>query len=358
MHDLRSGSRRRRRLLPTTIAGFTELLLIGGLNRPAHAIIVMRNPGRNVSPPRGKELAGSGWQYEGDWHGFTGTAIGPHSFITATHVGGFPGEAFVLDGVNYRAIDATTLPGTDLCVWRVAGTLPLWAALYTRNAEVGRDIVMFGRGTDRGAPIRVGGAIHGWQTSGADARLSWGRSWVAAAIPAQTIRSASAFGDGLAAPFDADAGPDAGGVSSGDSGGGVFLKDEDGQWKLAGVIYGVETGFYSSADPKNSISGAIFDSRGLYRQQAKGKIVLVPTDAGDAYAMNSLISRISPHAREIENAAHALRTTVRLRRLALLVLGPAIVVCGGIGVALWRFRRRGSVDDADADEATAIDTDP
>lgn len=307
----------------------------------------------------GKELAGSGWQYEGDWHGFTGTAIGPHSFITAAHVGGFPGETFVLDGKNYRAIDATTLPGTDLCVWRVTGTLPLWATLYKGSGEVGRDIVMFGRGTDRGAPIRVGGAIHGWQANGSDSRLSWGRSWVSALIPPQALTTASTFGDGLAAPFDADAGPDAGGVSGGDSGGGVFLKDDDGQWKLAGVIYGVETGFYKSPDPKSSIAGVIFDSRGLCRKQAKGRIVPVPTDADDAYAMNSLISRISPHAHEIEDAVRASRTTLRLRYLALLILGPALLVCLIIGVALWRFRRRGVVfTEGDADDISAIDTDP
>ena len=52
-------------------------------------------------------LANSGWQFEGDWGGFLGTAISSNFFITAKHVGGAVGDTFSLNGASYLALVRT-----------------------------------------------------------------------------------------------------------------------------------------------------------------------------------------------------------------------------------------------------------
>src|ERR1051325_7411619 len=52
------------------------------------AVILYRtgDPTANTTEPVGA-LAGSGWQYEGQFGAFLGTTISPHHFITAKHLG-------------------------------------------------------------------------------------------------------------------------------------------------------------------------------------------------------------------------------------------------------------------------------
>jgi len=306
----------------------------------------MRAPGRNVTPPTG-ELANSGWQYEGSWHSFTGTAIAPHDFLTATHVGGFPGEPFIFHGKTYRAIDATEIPGTDLCVWRVSGTFSTWAPLYAGSDEVSRDVVLFGRGLSRGAPIRVGGHLEGWKAGPSDSRISWGRSWVQSIGDGTHDHQAStAYGQSLMVPFDADAGPDAGCVSPGDSGGGVFLKDNDGVWKLAGIIYGVQSGFYRDAKGHDPIEGTLFDSRGVYRRAISGATSFIPFDSADPYPVQSIVSRTSPYLPAINRAVRSSgHTTALLTRLALIVGIPLVAI---VAIVFFAVRRARNAPPADA----------
>jgi hypothetical protein len=333
--------------LRRVIAYFAALGIAFACATTARAIIVIRNPGRNLNPPQGT-LAGSGWQWEGDWHGFTGTAIGPNDFLTAAHVGGFPGEAFSYRGRTYRALDATPLPGRDMCVWRVARRMPDWAPLYTGRAEIGKDVVMFGRGTGRGPEVRVDGQRRGWFWGATDDRLSWGRSWVMRLLPARVTGAVNAPGEAFAVPFDADAGPDAGVVSSGDSGGGVFLRDDDGHWKLCGVIFGVENGFSQVKTANSELNAALFDSRGLYRRAVNGAEQFVPPTAPDSFPMESIVSRVSTSGPEIQRAMTTSRTTARrLIELGLLFALPLLAVAGLIGLGLRRRVKQAAISAED-----------
>jgi hypothetical protein len=58
------------------------------------------DPSANTSAPTGA-LAGSGWQYEGQFGAFLGTVIASNYFVTAKHIGGNVGQTFTFNEVNY-----------------------------------------------------------------------------------------------------------------------------------------------------------------------------------------------------------------------------------------------------------------
>src|SRR5438105_10769597 len=91
------------------------LVVLGSilLSTRAQAIILYSQWYRNKSAPTGT-LANSGWQYEGMWGGFTGTAIGSRYFITAEHVGGSVGMSFIYRGVTYTTTNVCDDPTSDL----------------------------------------------------------------------------------------------------------------------------------------------------------------------------------------------------------------------------------------------------
>lgn len=66
-----------------------------------HAVLFYStsDPIHNTTAPTGS-LTNSGWQYEGEWNGFLGTAIAPRYFITAKHVGGSIGDV-ILNGASH-----------------------------------------------------------------------------------------------------------------------------------------------------------------------------------------------------------------------------------------------------------------
>jgi hypothetical protein len=111
---------------------------------------------------------------------------------------------------------------------------PVFAPLYTKRNERGKQAVLIGRGTARGEEIRVGKSLKGWQWGQEDNVRSWGTNTVGGiAVGAEGV------GDTLRFTFDARRSPNEAAISAGDSGGGVFIKDK-GAWRLAGVNYGVE----------------------------------------------------------------------------------------------------------------------
>ena len=110
------------------------------------------DPARNTLPPGGG-LTDSGWQFQGQWGSFLGTPISPRHFIAAAHVGGTPGDAFVFRGISYTTIAVDDDPNSDLRIWRVCGVFPDYAPLYKKMTEVGKTFVVFGRDTQRGAPV-------------------------------------------------------------------------------------------------------------------------------------------------------------------------------------------------------------
>lgn len=253
------------------------VLAIPALSRAVIVIDAGGLPSRNLSAPAGG-LADSGWQYQGDWVGFSGTPIAPNYFITAKHVGGSIGQSFVLDGTPYTTIASYTDPNSDLAIWQVSGTFSNYAPLYTGSSEVGQGAVIFGRGVPASSDIVVGGNLKGWGwvTGSYDGLHSWGRNTIDGTITDPTL------GRFLVTFFDRVAGQDEGQLAYADSGGGVFIND-GGTWKLAGINYGVDGPYkYALTDP-SAFSAALFDQSGLYWQTGLNTFGPAPSQPSAAY---------------------------------------------------------------------------
>jgi hypothetical protein len=302
----------------------------------ASGVILFRtgDPTANTTEPTGA-LAGSGWQYEGNFGAFLGTAIAPHYFVTAKHLGEGPTE-FFYHGVNYTIARSFADPGSDLRIFEVTETLPLYAPLYSRSDEVGQHLVVIGRGTQRGPGRIVNGQLRGWEYGASDSVQRWGENDVASIV-----------GGTLYVLFDQAGFPQEAHISSGDSGGAVFLSD-GGVWKLAGINSDVDS-FASGPDGGGPYNAALFDERGSYRSDGTLVTGDAPVPSGFYAArissrvawINSIIGNTDPGLANIST-----RVTVgtgdrvciagfiiqgQSKRVGIRGLGPSIQV-GGIPV--------------------------
>jgi hypothetical protein len=262
----------------------------------ARAIIVFGSgdPTHNAAPPSGA-LEASGWQWQGRWQFALGTVIGPRQFVTARHLGGAPGDAFEFRGLHYRTVALTNRPGTDLNLVTVAGRFADFAPLNTGAREVGRPLMLFGRGGRRGQAVPG----RGWWVGDYDGVQRWGTNTVKGSVAVNQ----SPVGELLAFDFSGSAGADEGIYSGGDSGSGAFVFDRDGLWKLAGVGYAVE-GPYTSDTNAAPQHGALFDTRGLWAG-LPGSQEWLP-DGSAATGTLGYMTRVSSHAAwlNLQNVAH------------------------------------------------------
>ena len=259
------------------------------------------DPLHNTSAPTGS-LVKSGWQLQGRWHGFLGTPIGPNHFITATHVGGAVGDRFTLNGVEYLTTARHVDANSDLTIWQVDTRFSDWAQLYSRSDEVGKNFVVFGRGTRRGAAVQVGSGLtavtKGWKWGDYDGVTRWGENTVEDVVDADgnpqsvIISGQVAIGPLLRATFDANAGENEAMLSSGDSSGAVFINDA-GTWKLAGINYAVD-GPYNTSPTGSGFAACIFDEGGLYKGREGSWILTpdLPTKQAGAFYMTRISARL------------------------------------------------------------------
>ena len=270
------------------------------------------DPSHNTTAPT-STFANSGWQYEGLYGTFLGTMIGSQYFITAQHIGP-QGGSFVSKGVFNGGTDVTyhvdtsvnggigywDIAGTDFRVFKISETFSQWAQLYQGNSEIGATIVTMGMGGPRGSDVMVdtglGPQLKGWKLTGGGATARWGTNQISDVVP----DSLSPVGSLLAAEFNALPGTDEAFLSSGDSGGGVFIND-GGTWKLAGVNYAVEGPFdtNNTTGDSSDFTAALFDKGGLYEgSDATGWTYQNPT--GTDQPVNFYVSRISDSAPQID----------------------------------------------------------
>jgi hypothetical protein len=136
---------------------------------------------------------------------------------------------------------------------------------------VGKHLLVIGRGTQRGEPLRLtnanGVTLKGWYWGFADAVQRWGENRVESIVDGNALASlpgepVSDVGELLRASFDAVGESNEAHLSAGDSGGPVFIQ-EGGTWKLAGVNYGVD-GAYNTTTNGAGFPAAVFDEGGLY----------------------------------------------------------------------------------------------
>lgn len=225
------------------------------------------DPAHNSTAPGGA-YANSGWDLEGNHRGYMATPIAPNYFIAAKHPYG-PNLGFTINfasGPNagsYTTIAAYDDPSADLRIFQISGTFAAWAPLYT-GSEVGQELVAFGNGVNRGAEEKgfSGTTLRGWRW-GSDSRQRWGTNIVTA------LANDPLYGNNKLFTFDFNSVPALSTteemmLADGDSSAGVFIKDVDNVWKLAGLALGVDGRFSDFADGSGSFLGAIFDARDLY----------------------------------------------------------------------------------------------
>lgn len=224
----------------------------------AHAVILLGTgePSANTTAPTG-ELADSGWQFQGLFGDFLGTPIASHHFITATHVGGEPGSTFFFDSVLYNLIEARHDPYSDLTIWKVNGTFPTFAPIFSGSGETGQRLVAFGRGTQRGADVIRNASLRGWLWGGVDRVQRWGENFVTSIVHGGPLN------DFVYATFDTGGSANEAHLSVGDSGGAIFIA-EGGVWKLAGINYAVDGPYYADKQGNDGFDGALFDTRDFY----------------------------------------------------------------------------------------------
>jgi hypothetical protein len=117
---------------PSWRGALVALLLAATAPLSSEAVILYRtgDPVANTSAPTGT-LSGSGWQFEGIWGAFLGTPVAPHFFLSAQHIGQ-AGTVFTFGGTDYTLVKAVGDPNSDLDLWQIAETFPVFAPLYTR----------------------------------------------------------------------------------------------------------------------------------------------------------------------------------------------------------------------------------
>ena len=232
----------------------------------AGAVILLdtADPSVNTTAPGGN-LSNSGWQYEGNWGGFLGTPISPNFFVSAAHIG-LAGNGFSFGGTTYSLVGSYSQPGSDLLIWKIAGTFPNFAPLYIKSDEDGQHLVVIGRGTQRGAERKLNNVLRGWDWGLGDSVRRWGENDVADIVPYSGHDLLYATFDQHVIPNDH---PNEAHLSSGDSGGAIFINDT-GTWRLAGINFAVDGPFWDTV-PANSqiadqtqIFAALFDDAGFY----------------------------------------------------------------------------------------------
>lgn len=237
-------------------------LAFAALGLPGRAVLFYSTASldfHTTAPPG--DFAEGGWQYQGNWRGYGGTPIASNLFLTARHVGGTVGESFWFDNQAYPTIASYPDDVSDLVVWKVCGTFPRFAPLYTGSDELHRTCLLFGMGLGRGTRVEIaegtGTRLCGWRWGTGAGRLRWGANTVSGIADTKSLTNSL-----LSIDFNAGAGANEAALASGDSGSSLFIKQGE-KWALAGVNYAVD-GPFNTTNAGTGFSASLFDARGLY----------------------------------------------------------------------------------------------
>ena len=287
--------------------GLVACLCLGSFVTGARAVLFEStgDPGFNTTAPTGL-YEDSGWQHLGYYGAFLGTAIAPQYFITAQHFGLQGGtssqDALFIGGptVNHT-IDASAngglgywdIAGSDLRIFKIEGTFASYAELYL-GSGIGETAVLTGRGGVRGDAV-VGAGIQGWEHTAADGVARWGTNEISGT-------TGSGAGTLWEAKFDGTGGTTyEAGLSSGDSGGGLFVYHE-GAWKLAGVNYSIDGLFdvNNEVGDNSEFSASMTNMRGFYQGSDGGGWTLIPS-GGPALPSGMYFSSVTANAAAIQS---------------------------------------------------------
>lgn len=306
----------------------------------AFGVILLDSPLRNTAAPAGV-WAGDAWSLQGRFGLFLGTPVGPRHFLTAQHIGqNVVGTNFTLGTQRFVATDFVDLPGSDLRLVEVSQPFSSWASLWDPRVdgnETGRELIVFVRSPGRGDEIfaptsstnllvektppvqstgvaepAYRGELNGWSIGEYDGVMSWGTNRVDQIVEAEGFGDVISFNLSRGASrteFEAV-------LAGGDSGGAVFVRNDAGEWKLAGINLAVD-GRFSAVPDGPFIDAALFDMGGYYVGSEEAS-VYVPDMQTDV-AQSSYASRIAPLISKIESIAQR-RSVVAEPAAGLFVL--------------------------------------
>ena len=276
----------------------------------ARAIIIFRDPGRELEPPADAEMKRC-WDLHGAWQGATGVIVARDWFITSAQMGARVGGFFDWGGRAYRTTEVRIVPNSDLLLYRIDGSFPDWVEFWDDacGSEAERDALLIGRGCARGAAVQLGAKPSpGWLWGDSDGRLSWGKNVISHVFDAGESR-----GGLLVWTWDNVGNDLEGTLAVGDCGGGLFLKDDQGHWRLAGIHFNVDPsvdgsevqyGLTESGDP---FWAAIHDGRNMWKGSLGQSLRPVEVLAEKPAPMWAGATRIAPHTSFIKSVfAHSL----------------------------------------------------
>ena len=314
--------------------------VLGGLGiaaGDARAVILYSTATQNTSPPPSEDGLAA-WNLEGAFGGFLATPIASQYFIAAQHVGynssiTFQGTTYQVDTSFDGGLGYADDPGSDLRIYKIQGTFPTYATLYdaaTDGSEMGKTLTDIGRGTTRGPAVvnpTTGGTI-GWYWGTSTGSWSWGQNVVSGYWNYNSFSPNSV----LSFAFDSNGIANECSLTGGDSSGGLFLYS-DGQWKLAGINWAVDSPWnFTAPSDTGSFIADLFDGRGLYMEDNNNNWVYVPNSSEPAPG-SSYASRISSEIGWIDGVAGLTYPVPEPGTLMLLA-------AGAFGLVAWAGRRR------------------
>ncbi|MBN1394018.1 MAG: PEP-CTERM sorting domain-containing protein [Pirellulales bacterium] len=291
--------------------------VVSAVASDARGVILYSQSDRNTDPPSSAEGLDA-WNLQAAWGNFLATPIDATHFIASKHVNYKDGETTAtivsFSGTDYQVNTASRVVDqySDLCVYSISGgVFSSYAALYDASvdgSEIGKTLTVIGRGTQRGAEVFQGGELKGWKWGSSDHIQSWGQNVVSDFADFKSSSPDSL----LYFLFDGDGVDNESALSSGDSSGGVFIYS-NGQWKLAGINYAIDSPFSLTGDAEDEgFNADIFDVRGLYYKESEsGPWVLFP-EGEDFVPTGSYASRISARLDWIHAAVPEPSTTAML----------------------------------------------
>jgi hypothetical protein len=243
----------------------TAVLCAGWLPLASRAVILFgpdQNPAGPNLPGAESLIARVGQIGTTNTPGFLGTPISERHFLTAAHIGFAPGDRFHYADREYVITARTNLPGSDFAIGEVDGAFPEHFELYERGDEARKTAIVLGKGRWKGDAVRFHGELRGWRyAESGPPGIRWGTNVLVTTVVVTNPGPGEVAGEFLVANFDADAGDAEVHLTTGDSGGPIFVSD-CGTWKLAGVATAVD-GHFTRFDDETPFLAALFDARGM-----------------------------------------------------------------------------------------------
>ncbi len=229
------------------------------------ALLATSQAGAVVKHDDSTVIPGPNVDVVGRWNGnASAVAIDPNYIITVGHPGGGVGSSVEFGGITYKVDQIFNHPTADLRVAHITtlastpANLSAYVPVYTTPLAVVTDFTMGGFGKTRGSALNTTGGTYGYNWAGTTNTVeTFGRNKIEGI---NTVND-TVFGytsDVYEADFDgsgaATSVPGEAILAEFDSGGGWFIEDGPGNWKVAALSRGAEhIGFSQFASSANAL---------------------------------------------------------------------------------------------------------